>query len=83
MRKALRVRDQLAAAGEIDPVLRTIADGFIAAHNTLCQAATDLELAVKAKAKSHPVAKRLMTIPGVGPIVSLTLARPWNLLNVL
>ena len=65
-------RDQLAAAGEIDPVLRTIADGFIAAHSTLCQAAADLERAVKAKAKSHPVARRLMTIPGVGPIVSLS-----------
>lgn len=65
-------RDQLAAAGETDPVLRAIADGFIAAHSTLCQAAADLELAVKAKAKNHAVAKRLMTIPGVGPIVSLS-----------
>ena len=27
-------RDQLAAAGETDPVLRAIADGFIAAHST-------------------------------------------------
>lgn len=65
-------RDQLAAAGETDPVLRTIADGFIAAHTTLCEAAADLERAVRAKAKNHPVAKRLMTIPGVGPIVSLS-----------
>lgn len=65
-------RDQLAAAGETDPVLRIIADGFIVAHSTLCQAAADLEQAVKAKAKSHPVARRLMTIPGVGPIVSLS-----------
>lgn len=65
-------RDQLAVAGETDPVLRIIADGFIAAHSTLCQAAADLERSVKAKAKSHPVAHRLMTIPGVGPIVSLS-----------
>lgn len=65
-------RDQLAAAGENDPVLRIIADGFIAAHSTLCLAASDLERALKAKAKSHPVARRLMTIPGVGPIVSLS-----------
>jgi transposase len=65
-------RDQLAAAGETDPVLRAIADWFIAAHSTLCEAAADLERVVKAKAKSHPVARRLMTIPGVGPIVSLS-----------
>lgn len=63
-------RDQLAAAAEIDPILRTIADGFIAAHSTLCKVAVDLEQ--KAKAKSHPVAKRLMTIPGAGSIVSLS-----------
>ena len=65
-------RDQLAAAGETDPVLRAIADGFIAAHATLCQAATDLDTAVKRKARVHPVARRLMTIPGVGPINALS-----------
>jgi len=65
-------RDQLAAAGQTDPVLSAIADGFIAAHATLCQATADLDRALKAKSKSHPVARRLMTIPGVGPIVSLS-----------
>ena len=65
-------RDQLAAAGETDPVLRTIADGFIAAHATLCQAADDLDKAVKRKAKAHPVARRLTTIPGVGPVNALS-----------
>jgi len=66
-----RFRDQLAAAGEKDPILRAIADGFITAHTTLCQAATDLERAIKTRAKENPVARRLMTIPGVGPIVAL------------
>lgn len=65
-------RDQLAMAGESDPVLRSIADGFIAAHVTLCQAADDLDKAVKKKAKAHPVARRLMTIPGVGPVNALS-----------
>ena len=65
-------RDQLAAAGETDPVLRAIADGFIAAHSTLCQAADDLDKAVKQKAKGNPVARRLMTIPGVGPVNALS-----------
>jgi len=65
-------RNQLAAAGERDPVLRAIADGFISAHATLCQAAADIDHAVKEKAQKHPVARRLMTIPGIGPIVSLS-----------
>ena len=65
-------RDQLAEAGESDPILRTIADGFITAHATLCQAADDLDKAVKRKAKAHPVARRLMTIPGVGPVNALS-----------
>ena len=65
-------RDQLAVAGQSDPVLSAIADGFIAAHATLCQATADLNRALKAKSKSHPVTERLMTIPGVGPIVSLS-----------
>lgn len=65
-------RDQLAAAGETDPVLRVIADGFIVAHATLCQAAADLDAAVKRKARAHPVARRLMTIPGVGPVNALS-----------
>ncbi|MGR3592190.1 MAG: IS110 family transposase [Limimaricola soesokkakensis] len=64
-------RDQLAAAGERDPILRSIADGLIRVHATLCQAATDLDGAVRNKAEEHPVARRLMTIPGVGPVVSL------------
>ncbi len=65
-------RDQLAAADETDPVLRAIADGFIAAHATLCQAADELDKEVKRKAKAHSVARRLMTIPGVGPINALS-----------
>jgi transposase len=65
-------RDQLAAAGETDPVLRAIADGFIAAHATLCQAAADLDATVRTKARAHPAARRLMTIPGVGPVNALS-----------
>ncbi|WP_424988833.1 transposase [Microbulbifer sp. S227A] len=66
-----RLSDQLAAAGEREPVLRLIAEGFIAAHATLCQAAEELDRAVKKMAEGHPVARWLMTIPGVGAIVAL------------
>jgi len=55
-------------------VLRTIADGFIAAHITLCKATADFDAALRAKPKSNPITRRLMTIPGVGPIVSLSFA---------
>ena len=65
-------RDQLAAAGEVDPVLAAIADGFIAAHETLCIAAEALEEDLRAIARESRLARRLMTIPGVGPIVSLS-----------
>jgi len=39
---------------------------------TLCQATADLDRALKAKSKSHPITRRLMTIPGIGPLVSLS-----------
>ena len=64
-------REQLAAAGATDPVLAAIADGFSTAHKTLCAAAEAMTHELKAAAKEHRVARRLMTIPGVGPIVAL------------
>ncbi len=54
-------------------MLHAIAVGLIADHTTLCKAAADLERTLKAKLKSSPIAGRTMTIPGVGPIVSLSL----------
>lgn len=65
-------RDQLADAGETDPALAMIADGFITAHLTLCSAAHEMENDIKAIAKESPLAQRLMTIPSVCPIVSLS-----------
>lgn len=47
-------------------------DGFVTAHETLCTSAHALESDVKEIAKKSPLANRLMTIPGVGPIVSLS-----------
>ena len=67
-----KFRDQFDAAGETDPVLRIMADAFIAIHTMLCIAIPDLGRALKTKVETHPVAKRLMTITGVGPIVSLS-----------
>jgi transposase len=64
-------REQLAAAGETDPTLAMIADGFCAAHETLCTAAEALTDDLKAIARRSRLARRLMTVPGVGPIVAL------------
>lgn len=64
-------RDELIAAGETDPVLAAIADGFVLAHETLCRAADDINRALTKRAQSSSVARRLMTVPGVGPIVAL------------
>lgn len=64
-------RDQLAAAGQDDLILAALADSFIAVHETLCRAADALTLDLKAIAKESELARRLMTIPGIGPIVSL------------
>ena len=64
-------REQLAAAGESDPVLAIVAETFIPAHETLCAAAEALEDELRAIARESPLAWRLMTVPGVGPIVSL------------
>jgi transposase len=65
-------RDQLAAAGDIDPALRPIADAFIAAHAKLRQVPDDLDKAVKKTAMAHTVARRLMTIPGAGSVNALS-----------
>lgn len=53
-------------------MLRVIADGFISVHSTLCKAAAELDAIIRKQADQHPVGRRLMTIPGVGPLVSLS-----------
>jgi short subunit dehydrogenase-like uncharacterized protein len=64
-------REQLARAAEHDPFLALIADSFIPLHETLCAIAEDLDDVLRAIAKERPVARRLMTVPGVGVMVSL------------
>lgn len=64
-------REQLATAGEIDPVLAIMAETFMPVHETLCTAAEALEGELRAIARESPLARRLMTVPGVGPMVSL------------
>jgi transposase len=65
-------REQLAAVAASDPLLARIADGFVEAHQTLCAAQAGLERELRLTARESAVARRLMTIPGVGPIVALS-----------
>ena len=65
-------RDQLAVAGQTDPVLKIIADGFIVIHETLCAGAGALDKDLLCVARESALCRRLMTIPGVGPIVALS-----------
>ncbi|MEM7746128.1 MAG: IS110 family transposase [Pseudomonadota bacterium] len=64
-------RDDLAAACQGGWALSILADGFIAVHETVCRATVELSRDLRAIAQENPVSRRLMTIPGVGPIVSL------------
>ena len=65
-------RDQLAAVTQNDPMLARVMGGFIDTHETLCTATAALDAELRSIARKTPVSWRLMTIPGVGPIVALS-----------
>lgn len=64
-------RDQLADAARREPVFSAIAEGFITVHATLCWATAAIDKDLRDLAKGSELARRLMTVPGVGPIVAL------------
>jgi transposase len=65
-------RDQLAAAIKGVPSLEMIFGSLIAVHETVCHETTAINARVQRLAKDTPLARRLTSIPGVGPIVSLS-----------
>jgi transposase len=64
-------RDQLAEAALREPIFAAIAEGFTTVHSTLCTAAAAIDEELHQIAKGSELTRRLMTIPGVGPIVAL------------
>lgn len=64
-------RDQLAEAGACDPMLGLLAQTMIPIHKTLCASAEALGDELMHVAKQNTLARRLMTVPGVGPLVAL------------
>ena len=64
-------REQLEEAGAGDPVLGLLAETFAPVHRTLCLALKAVEDELHAIGKESPLARRLMTVPGVGVLVAL------------
>ena len=64
-------RDQLAVAADTDPAIAMMSETFIPLHKTLCIASDTLDEEVRMMARESELARRLMTVPGVGPIVAL------------
>jgi transposase len=64
-------RDQLRAAASGDPILEMVAASLIAVHDVVCAEAGTIEDELLAIARDSGLTRRLMTVPGVGPIVAL------------
>lgn len=64
-------RDQLAEAGQSDLAIELMADAFNPIHKALCAAADSVEDELREIAHGSDLAQRLMTVPGVGPVVAL------------
>jgi len=69
-RRDFRVQLVEIASGE--PILEVVFASPIPARETVCQEATDLDAENQALAKQSPLAQRLTSVPGVGPIVALS-----------
>ncbi len=64
-------RDQLAKAGKRALALELMAEAFNPIHRALCAAAESIEEELREIARGSDLAGRLMTVPGVGPMVAL------------
>jgi transposase len=67
---AVRVRE----AGEGNHALMAIVDPLLAAWQALREQTAVFDRQIRARAKTDPVARRFMTVPGVGVIVALAYA---------
>lgn len=65
-------RDQVQALTAGDPVLEVVAASFIVAHEAICCECAAIEEQLVTLARGNALARRLMTVPGVGPIVALS-----------
>jgi transposase len=70
-RKRASFGDQFRAAASGTPFLEAIAGSLIAVHAVACAEAAAIEGELLAIARDSDLARRLMTVPGVGPMVAL------------
>jgi transposase len=64
-------RDQFKAAAAGDSIIEAVAASLIAVHDVACAEVAIIEDELLAIARDSKLARRLMTVPGVGPIVAL------------
>jgi len=64
-------RDQLRAAASGDPTLEMVTASLIVVHEVACAETTAIDDELMVIARGSELARRLMTVPGVGPIVAL------------
>ena len=67
-----KFRDQLGDAGRTDLAISLMADMFIPIHKALCAATEAMDDELKAIAWDSDLARRLMTVPGIGPVIALS-----------
>lgn len=65
-------RQQLEQAGHDDPAIGLMSEMFNPIHEALCAATEAMDEELKSIARESDLARRLMTVPGVGPIVALS-----------
>jgi len=63
---------QVRALLKKEPVLLAVVEAMLAVRSTLRAEFDRLDAEVRAAAKTDPVCRRLMTAPGVGPIIAVT-----------
>lgn len=64
-------RDQLVKAGEDEMAIGLMAEMFNPIHQALCAATEAMDDELREIARGSDLARRLMTVPGVGPVVAL------------
>lgn len=69
-------RDRLSEVVSGDPILEAVFGSLIAVHETVCLEATALDAEIQQIAKESPLARRLTSVPGVGPSSRSALSRP-------
>jgi transposase len=65
-------RDQLVEAGSADPAICVMVEMFNPIHKALCAATEAMDDELRCIARGSDLAHRLMTVPGVGPVVALS-----------